>query len=274
MKCFSNGLPDISPKDHTQNIKNASIYHHIAQLHNNNKCNTYNGNTTIDCSGYLVKTDSFDTFFSLTYGQALCAPCDISSSFISDGGTNCTCEIVLGPHLINSLIQALDFGVSGEFLAGIGIGPTMTVPWSFLMQPDGWNSWGLIYDSSGQIATEICDISGSTFAYDGSQNILIYPDTNYGGIVCLKNINNLFGGACQTNYYPTGTVGAWTNDAFGIWLYMNPSPASGSPAASLRDALLARGYSAARPSRTKDNYLQRVNGMHLPAPIRFFLAKE
>ena len=98
MRSFATGNPNLSSSQHTYNKKSKVMYNYMATLASNKVCSSADGKTKIDCSGFLMKTDSFQSLLSLTYGEALCAPCDVSGLVVSPGDASgifskCLCRI-------------------------------------------------------------------------------------------------------------------------------------------------------------------------------------
>ena len=276
MNCFGNGKPNLTNRDYAYNKKSEVRYNHIAHLAHNNKCQTHNGKTQMDCSGFLVNTHSFESLLSLTYGEALCAPCDLSSNFLLPVGQhNCICEIPITSHLIDTIIDSLalvGIPVTPAELALGGIGPThMTLPWNILRSPDGWNASTIVFDASGDTVITLCDPSGagSSWIYDLSTNVLDNPATLDGSGVCIENNHNLFGGPCAIGYYPPGTFAFNIQEFLDMWVLAQDGNV-GIAIQFFIDALKNAGYGK-RPETTVDNYLQPVNGFHYPGNIRFFL---
>jgi hypothetical protein len=270
------------------------MYNYMATLASNKVCSSADGKTKIDYSGFLMKTDSFQSLLSLTYGQALCAPCDVSGLVVSPGDpkgicSKCLCKIPVSKAFMNTVLVILGESTPSidiTDLYKVGIGPEFIIlPWSVLRSPDGWNSSGMVYDASGTIAMEICDVSGGplsspSYSYDGSKNVLDSSNINvYGGNICLYNVNNLFGGECDSHYYPTGTFSFSFKEVIQAWLYLyqphatlTPAPPPATNLSYIIFALNKAGYYPARPRTTVDNYLQGINGFHYPQHIRFFHA--
>lgn len=138
-RCFNNGLPALTPKDVIANKKSMTIYNHLTQLTETGKTQNFNGKTMMDCSGFLTQTSSFAMLKNLQYGQALCAPCDIS------GGCLCTLDICGNPTVI---------------------------AWNYLEPPESWNASTVIIEASGHTYFTLCGPSGNTWTFDGSANIL------------------------------------------------------------------------------------------------------
>jgi len=276
------------------------MYNYMATLASNKVCSSADGKTKIDCSGFLMKTDSFQSLLSLTYGQALCAPCDVSGLVVSPGDPKgifrkCLCEMPVSKAFMDTVLVILgaSFHTSAPSiditdLYKVGIGPEFIIlPWSVLRSPDGWNSSGMVYEASGTIAMEICDVSGGplsspSYNYDASKNVLDSSNINlYGGNICLYNVNNLFGGECDSHYYPEGTFSFSFKELIQAWLYLYQPLAHLPPQSpltinlsSIIFALNKAGYYPARPRTTVDNYLQGINGFHYPQHIRFFHATQ
>ena len=265
------------------------MYNYMATLASNKVCSSADGKTKIDCSGFLMKTDSFQSLLSLTYGEALCAPCDVSGLVVSPGDpkgifSKCLCKIPVSKAFMDTVLVIINEGEASwtiEKLHEYGIGPEyITLPWSVLRSPDGWNSSGMVYDASGTIAMKICDVSGGplsspSYNYDSSKNVLDSSGINlYGGNICLYNVNNLFGGTCDSHYYPEGTFSFSFKEIIQAWLYLWQPHANISDLQSVITALNKAGYYPARPRTTVDNYLQGINGFHYPQHIRFFHATQ
>ena len=290
MQCFGNGRPHLTNTEYAYNKKSKVRYNHIAHLAHENKCQTSNGKVSIDCSGYLVRADSYASLLSLTYGESLCAPCDLSSVYILTPPplVKCLCEIPVSRHFIDALIEELGalfpaFApfVNDAFLAEMGIGPhTMKVPWNFLRSPDSWNANHCVYDGSGDNIIELCDPSGtgSLWPYDGSHNVLDNPSTLDGSGVCIINNNNIFGSSCLTRYYPVGSFAFKFRELINMWIYAqdgsNPNAVMGIfPVQELIDKMKGAGYGAQRPDVSWSNYLSNVNGSGFGS-LRFFLTSN
>ena len=289
MQCFGNGRPHLTNTEYAYNKKSKVRYNHIAHLAHENKCQTSNGKVSIDCSGYLVRADSYASLLSLTYGESLCAPCDLSSVYILTPPplVKCLCEIPVSRHFIDALIEELQAlfptfapSIHNAFLTAMGIGPhTMKVPWNFLRSPDAWNANHIVYDGSGDNIIELCDPSGagSTWHYDSSHNVLNNPETLDGSGVCIINNNNIFGSSCLTRYYPVGTFAFKFRELINMWIYAqdgsNPNTVIGFPVQSLIDAMKGAGYGAQRPDVSWSNYLSNVNGNGFGS-LRFFLTSN
>ena len=281
-KCFGNGSPNITLTEYIYNKKSKVNYHHISERAHRQKCKTVDGKVKMDCSGFLTNVDSFESYLSLTYGQALCAPCDVSSTLIQTCGVICPsgCQIPISQHFINTLLTVLNGGggsVTEEALFSGGIGPTSIIlPWNVLRSPEAWNSYGVIYDGSNNITIELCDGSFNPLSdpnLDGEMNILDASGNGiYGANVCIHENNNLFNNTCSTSVYPEGTFSFSFKEVVNAWLYANEGSTNPTVApwvTTLKEA----GYYPARPRITVENYLNPVNGFHFPGPIRFFLAK-
>lgn len=236
MRCFGSGKPNLSSKDVTINKKNKTIFTYLTQLSEEGNCQNANGTTLFDSSGVLKKTNSFAMLTSLQYGQALCAPCDIST---------CPCFISLPDAVITDLSE-------NSGITGLSYGVPIEVPWNFIENPQSWNANNVILDGTGIQYFTLCGPSGNTWAYDGSSNVLDGSGmiTFDGSGVCY---NSVFTQGCSNNYYPNGTIAMNTTDAL---VALGAAGISGAPA-------------GARPEVNIFNYLQNVSGFKQPSRIRF-----
>lgn len=281
---FENSQVPLSCSEYTYNKQSKVRYHHGVDRVIHGKCNTSDGKLKMDCSGFLINTHSFESLLSLTYGQNLCVPCDLSSSvFLPVGQHNCKCEIPLPVSLINDLEELLKIhGVPdpAEFFNIFNMNVdtmTWTTPWNLDAPPQTWNSSYVTFvaDPSATIIS-LCGPSGSTYIYDGSLNVLDPSGGNFDGSgVCIRQPKNLFGGDnCNDTYYPAGTYAVDMNVVLNMMMFYEPDylkslillPSS----ISLYDYWLALGLKPEIPPMNQYNYLNGVNGMAYPGPIRFW----
>ena len=178
MQCFNNGKPNLTPKDVILNKKSKTIYNYLTQLVEFNEHQNHNGTTTMDCSGFLHHTGSFEMLQNIQYGHALCAPCDTSL---------CDCSAQID--------------VSSEFVF------TNPVLWDILQKADSWNAENVIVDTSGTTYFTLCGPSGST---DISANFLEPSGGSLDGSgVCMNSTDDLFGN-CSNLYFPEGKWAAFS----------------------------------------------------------------
>ena len=90
--------PNLYNAEYIRNKRNKVLYNHMVDVATNNKCSSSDGNTRIDCSGYILHTNNNEMLQSLRYGSALCAPCDISGLVTETGDISgivdkCICRI-------------------------------------------------------------------------------------------------------------------------------------------------------------------------------------
>jgi len=285
---FSNGTPNLSNSDYNRDKRGKVMYNHMVNVAVNKKCQTQDGKTKIDCSGFLINADSYETFLSLRRGSALCAPCDISGLLTNPEGIKCVCRVPMPISVedsILSIITAAGGTVTRDDLHKFGIGPDwLYLPWQVLQQPESWNSSATFCDASGITSITINDVSKNKFSHcpfdlsgvDGSKNVItmsggVLPNI-YGGWAQITNMDNQFGNDCNSVYYPVGTFSFSLKEIVEAWLYLYaPIAAKMSPfteLVSIVDALHAGGYKAARPRVTVDNYLSFYGSPN--APMRFF----
>ena len=162
------------------------MYENIVDTNLNGDCVTWDGKTGVDCSGYLLHTDSAETHLALKYGAALCNPCDISGLATDPGDPNgifdkCLCRVPL-PAAVFRLILNLFVDGEGnlpndivEDMALVGLGPQyLLLPWHILQSPDSWNANNITYNTQvgGRTPSFATDLSvdqhaQTTLCYSG-----------------------------------------------------------------------------------------------------------
>ena len=286
---FSNGTPNLSNSDYNRDKRGKVMYNHMVNVAVNKKCQTQDGKTKIDCSGYLINADSYETFLSLRRGSALCAPCDISGLLTNPEGIKCVCRVPMPTSVEDSILSILAAAgvpdVSNALLHEYGLGPDwLYLPWQVLQQPESWNSSATFFDATDVTSITINDISKNKFSHcpfdlsgvDGSKNVItmsggVLPNI-YGGWAQITNMDNQFGNDCNSVYYPVGTFSFSLKEIIEAWLYLYAPIAANNPLlielVIIVNALHGGGYGAARPRVTVDNYLSFYGSPN--APMRFF----
>ena len=199
-RCFTSGTPNLSASNYTYNKKCKVMYENIVDTNLNGDCVTWDGKTGMDCSGYLLHTDSAETHLALKYGAALCNPCDISGLVTDPGDPSgifdkCLCRVPFPPPMFNVIINLIADAFSSaakippldtikENMARVGLGPDyLLLPWHILQSPDSWNANNIQFSVA---------IGGFALETAPTVNICIPAcSDNSGCICCTDNCNNV-----------------------------------------------------------------------------------